>query len=118
MRKYGKWVLSLSLLAASPGLTFAADPNSKDANPSTGTRAARVDNQRVAEDIAHALSDRVKGQISIEYKDGVAILSGSVSDPKAKKLAGSLAEQVASRVSKVDNRLTIVERRSERSRNA
>ncbi len=110
MRKYGKWVLTLSLLATSPGLTFAADSNSKDANPSTGSRASRVDNQRVAEDIANALRGKVKGEISIEYKDGVAILSGSVFDAKVKKLAGSLVENVDN-VSRVDNRLSVVEKK-------
>src|SRR4051794_16340731 len=57
MRKYGKWVLTLGLLAATPGLSFAADPSS-------GSRASRVDNQRVAEDIANALRGKVKGEIS------------------------------------------------------
>ena len=75
MRKYGKWVLTLSLLAATPGLTFAASPKLKDSKPSAGTKASRTDNQRVAEDIANALRGRVQGDISIEYKDGTAVLA-------------------------------------------
>ena len=51
MRKYGKWVLTLSLLAATPGLTLAAGQKSRDASPSTASRATRTDNQRVAEEI-------------------------------------------------------------------
>jgi len=110
MRKYGKWVLTLSLLAATPGLTLAAGQKSKDANPATGTRATRTDNQRVAEDIANALRGKVQGDISIEYKDGVAVLSGSVAEPRIKKLAESLAGQVSG-VTKVDNRLNVVEKK-------
>lgn len=112
MRKYGKWVLTLSLVAAAPGLNFAADP-------ATGSKV-RADNQRVAEDIAGVLQrGKVKGEISIEYKDGTAILTGSVLDPKVKKLASSLVEQVDN-VSRVDNRLTVVEKKraiTERLRN-
>jgi osmotically-inducible protein OsmY len=110
MRKCGKWVLTLSLLAATPGLTFAASSKSKDAKPATGTRASRTDNQRVAEDVANALRGKVQGDISIEYKDGVAVLSGSVLDPKTKDKASSLVEKVSG-VSKVDNRLTVIERK-------
>ena len=110
MRKYGKWVLTLSLLAATPGLTLAAGQKPKDANPTTGTRASRTDNQRMAEDIANALRHKVRGEISIEYKDGVAVLSGSVNDPKVKKLAENLAGQVDG-VTKVDNRLAVVEKK-------
>lgn len=108
MRKYGKWVLTLGLLAATPGLTLAAGPKSKDASPAT--RAARTDNQRVAEDIANALRGKIQGDVSIEYKDGVALLSGTVTDPKVKKTAESLAEKVSG-VTKVDNRITVVEKK-------
>ena len=112
MRKYGKWVLTLGLIAATPGLNFAADPV-------TGSRA-RADNQKVAEEIASVLQrGKVKGEISIEYKDGTAILTGSVLDPKVKKLASSLVEQVDN-VSRVDNRLTVIEKKraiTERLRN-
>ena len=111
MRKYGKWVLTLSLLAATPGLTFATDPQSMDANPSKGTRASRIDNQRVAENIANALRGKVSGgELGIEFKDGVAVLSGSVADLKTKNLASILAEQVPN-VSRVDNRITVAEKK-------
>ena len=110
MRKYGKWVLTLSLLAATPGLTFAAGAKSKEAKPSTGTRASRTDNQRVAEDIANALRGKVQGEISIEYKDGTVVLSGSVLDPKAKDKAAELAGKVSG-VSNVDNRISVTEKK-------
>ena len=75
MRKYGKWVLSLSLLAASPGLTFAAD-----ANPATGSKSSRVDNQRVAEDIAMLKSEpkKVRGQHYDVVVNGVELGGGSI----------------------------------------
>ena len=111
MRKYGKWVLTLSLLAATPGLTFAAGAKSKDEKSSTSTRASRTDNQRVAEEIANALRGKVNGRdISIEYKDGTAVLSGSVLDAKVKAVAEELAGKVSG-VSKVDNRITVVEKK-------
>ena len=110
MRKYGKWVLTLSLLAATPGLTFAASEKSKDAKPTTGTRASRTDNQRVAEDIANALRGKVQGEISIEYKDGTAVLSGSVLDPKYRDKATELVKKVSG-VSKVDNRIAVAEKK-------
>ena len=76
-----------------------------------GVRASRIDNQRMAESIANALRDRVTGgDISIEYKDGVAVLGGTVTDPKMKKLATSLTEQVAN-VSRVENRMTVTEKK-------
>ncbi len=110
MRKYGKWVLSLSLLAATPGLTLAAGQKSADANPTTEARSTRTDNQRVAEEIANALRGKVQGEISIEFKDGVAILSGTVLDARVKKTAETLVAKVPS-VSKVDNRLSFLEKK-------
>ena len=112
MRKYGKWVLTLSLLAATPGLTVAAGSKSKaDTKPAIGAKAPRTDNQRVAEEIASALKGRVQGEnISIEYKDGTAVLMGSVLDPKSKDKATALVKQVSS-VVKVDNRMTVVEKK-------
>ncbi len=110
MRKYGKWVLTLSLLASTPGITLAASQKSKDANPTTATRSTRTDNQRVAEEIANAMRGKVQGDISIEYKDGTAVLSGTVMDARVKKLAETLAGKVSS-VSKVDNRLGIMEKK-------
>lgn len=109
MRKYGKWVLTLSLLAATPGLTLAAGPKAKD--DGSATRQAKIDNQRKAEEIANAMRGKVHGEnLSIEFKDGVAVLSGTVIDAKVKKQAETLTEKVPG-VSKVDNRLTVVERK-------
>lgn len=107
MRKYGKWVLTLSLLAATPGMTFAAGAKGK---PAAGAKASQSDNQRVAEDIANALRGKVQGEVSIEYKDGVAVLNGQVLDPKVRAKAEELAGKVSG-VSKVDNRITVIEKK-------
>lgn len=111
MRKYGKWVLTLGLLAATPGLTLAAGPKSNtDEKPAAGARkTTKTENQKVAEDIAKAMRGKVQGDVNIEYKDGVATLSGSVADPKIKEKASALVSKVDG-VSRVDNRLTVTEK--------
>ena len=111
MRKYGKWVLTLGLLAATPGLTLAAGPKSKvDEKPAAGVKkTTKTENQKVAEDIALAMRGKVQGDVNIEYKDGVATLSGSVNDPKIKEKASAIVSKVDG-VSRVDNRLTVTEK--------
>ena len=68
MRKYGKWVLTLGLLAATPGLTLAAGPKSKvDEKPAAGVKkTTKTENQKVAEDIALAMRGKVQGDVNIE----------------------------------------------------
>ena len=111
MRKYGKWVLTLGLLAATPGLTLAAGPKSKvdDKPTASGKKASKTENQKVAEEIAVAMRGKVQGEVNIEYKDGVATLSGSVNDPKIKEKASAIVGKVDG-VSRVDNRLSVVEK--------
>ena len=111
MRKYGKWVLTLGLLAATPGLTLAAGPKSKvdDKPAASGKKATKSENQKVAEEIAVAMRGKVQGDVNIEYKDGVATLSGSVNDPKIKEKASAIVGKVDG-VSRVDNRLSVVEK--------
>lgn len=105
MRKYGKWVLTLGLLAATPGLTLAAGSKSNaDERPAAG--ASKEENQKVANDIAKAMrAKKVSGDISIEYKNGVATLSGTVADSKVKERAQEAVSKVPG-VKQVDNRLT------------
>ena len=111
MRKYGKWVLTLGLLAATPGLTLAAGPKSNvDGKPAAGgKKATKSENQKVAEEIAVAMRGKVQGDVNIEYKDGVATLSGSVADPKIKEKASALVGKIEG-VSRVDNRLSVIEK--------
>jgi osmotically-inducible protein OsmY len=108
MRKYGKWVLTLSLLAATPGITFAADeqPKSKEAG---GKPAAKANNQKTAEQVAQALrSAKLAGyDIEIEVKNGVATLKGKVTDPRQKDRATAAAEKVAG-VKSVNNQIELV----------
>ncbi len=110
MRKYGKWVLTLGLLAATPGLTLAAGPKSKvdDKPAASGKKATKTENQKVAEEIAAAMRGKVQGDVNIEYKDGVATLSGSVADQKIKDKAAALVNKVEG-VTRVNNRLNVVD---------
>jgi len=116
MRKYGKWVLTLSLLAATPGMTFAAGSKAKDA---TARKSSQPDNQRVAEEIASALkASKIEGKnITIEFRDGTAVVAGTVTDARVKKTVTTVIEGIAG-VNKVDNRITVAEKKgvAERTR--
>jgi osmotically-inducible protein OsmY len=111
MRRYPKWVLTLGIVAVTPGLSAAAFPFGSDADSSSSTAAApkASRNQKVAEDIALALKRaQFHGyEIEIEYKDGVATLTGKVSDPRQKVKANQVVGAVAG-VRRLDNRLAIV----------
>ena len=107
MRKYGKWVLTLGLLAATPGLTLAAGAKSKsDDKPAAESKAtSKEENQKLANEVAKAMRNkRIQGDISIEVKNGVAILSGSVADPKIKDKATEAVSKVHG-IARVENRL-------------
>ena len=110
MRKYGKWVLTLGLLAATPGLTLAAGPMSNsDEKPAAESKSsAKQENQKVANEIAAAMrKKRVQGSgIGIEFKNGTAVLSGSVADAKTKSVAQDAARSVSG-VKQVDNKMTV-----------
>ena len=112
MRKYGKWVLTLGLLAATPGLTLAAGAKSTadDKPAADGKTAGNDQNQKVAEEIAKAMKvKRIQGSgITIEFKGGVATLSGSIVDAKMKEAAQQAALKVNG-VKRVENRMKIVE---------
>ena len=66
-------------------------------------------NQKVAEDIAVALKRaQFHGyEIEIEYKDGVATLTGKVSDPRQKVKANQVVGAVPG-VRRLDNRLAVI----------
>ncbi len=110
MRKYGKWALVLGLMAATPGLSFAA-PWSRAENgdkASSQAPAGKTQNQKVADDIAVALRNaRLQGyDIEIEYKNGTATLKGRVTDPKQKDKATQVLQKLPG-VEKVDNQLVL-----------
>jgi len=114
MRKYGKWALTLGLIAATPGLGVAA-PWSRTKNADQAAETApekpaqsKANNQQMADKIAVALRDaKLQGyDIGIEYKNGTATLTGRVTDPKQKERATQVLEKVQG-VSRVDNQLIL-----------
>jgi osmotically-inducible protein OsmY len=111
MRRYPKWVLTLGIVAVTPGLSAAAFPfgSDTDASSSTATPPKTSRNQKVAEDIAVALKRaQFHGyEIEIEYKDGVATLTGKVSDPRQKVKANQVVGSVPG-VRRLDNRLAVI----------
>lgn len=120
MVKYRKWFLSLGLMAATPGMAFAGLPTfggsnaTPDERPSAeqlagaeqSSAAEKRANQKTAEGIANAL--RKAGlagyDIDISYRQGVATLSGKISDDKQKMKVTQVVSSVAG-VQAVDNRL-------------
>jgi osmotically-inducible protein OsmY len=113
MRKYGKWALTLGLMASTPGLGLAAAPWSRNdtaaEQPSASSPSAgKTHNQKMADSVAAALGKaRLQGyDIEIEYKDGTAILKGRVVDPRQKDKATNVARTVPG-VKDVDNRLVL-----------
>lgn len=108
MRKYGKWALTLGLLAAMPGLTFAAG---EAKSPRTaGKSGSASPNQAKAEEIANALKAAgIKGRgIDLEFNNGVAMISGQVGDAAMKAKAESAMQQVPG-VTRVSNQLTVAQ---------
>lgn len=114
MRKYGKWALVLGFMAATPGLGFAApwsrtENGDKASSPAaTGKTQGKANNQQMADDIAVALRNaKLQGyDIGIEYKNGVATLTGRVSDPKQKTKATEVVSKLKG-VDRVDNQMVL-----------
>ena len=88
MRRYGKWVLTLGIVAVAPGLAPAASYpwQSNDTDASSGAPAQKSKNQQVAENIALSLKKAAFHgyEIDIEFRNGLATLRGKVSDPRQK----------------------------------
>lgn len=111
MRRYPKWVLTLGIVAVTPGLSVAAFPFGSDTDASSSAAVAprTTRNQKVAEDIAVALKRaQFHGyEIEIEFKDGVATLTGKVSDPRQKIKDHQVVSSVPG-VRRLDNHLTVI----------
>ncbi len=111
MRKYGKWLLVLGVMAASP-VAASADGflggRLKPSLPFSGS-AEKARNQQLADDVASALkSAQVQGtEISIEVKDGVAILDGKVSEASQRSLAQRVAGSVEG-IERVENNIRYI----------
>lgn len=109
MRKYGRWMLALGIMAVSPamsqGQSFMNKTRARTAQPARSTNY----NQQMAEQIAGALRGaKLRGyNVEIEFKDGVAVLMGQVNDPSHKQRA-TQAVQALRGVARVDNRLTVI----------
>lgn len=115
MRKYRKWVLTLGIMAATPGIASAANPlaqifKGKSTPRRTAARPtnARPSNQQVAEAIAKALrSAKLNGYaMEVEYSNGVCKLGGEIGTASQKAAATRVVQAVPG-VQRVDNRLVI-----------
>lgn len=108
MRKYGKWLLVLGVLAASPAAASADGLLGGRIRSPFGSSAAER-NQAQADAVAEALqSANVRGSdIEIEVRDGVAILDGKVSDAGTRSVAQRIAMSVPG-IERVENNLRFV----------
>lgn len=122
MRTYRKWVMTLGIIAVTPGVTMAGPLSFLKDKPADGTSAeaapsARRSNQQVAQNVAQALREAgLKGYpIDIEFKGGVALLTGKCGTPEQKALASEAVSRIPE-VKKVDNRLTPIPGRQSETR--
>jgi len=118
MLRYRKWVLTLGIMAVSPGIVTAGPFSFLKRKPRQQTSARQTaksgrSNQRVAEDIAAALrAARLHGHdIDIEFRNGVAKLTGTVTDVRQKAKATAIVSKVGG-VRHVDNQMAIAKRQA------
>jgi len=114
MLRYRKWVLTLGIMAVSPGIVTAGPFSFLKRKPrqsASQTAKPKRSNQRIAEDIAAALrAARLNGQgIDIEFRNGVAKLTGTVADVRQKAKATKVVSKVSG-VRHVDNQMAIAGR--------
>ncbi len=111
MRKYGKLLLVLGVIAANPVVASADGFLGGRAKPQTpfSSSAEKIRNQAKADEVASALrSGNVQGtDIEIEVKGDVAIISGKVHEASQSARIQQLAGSVPG-ISKVENNLRFV----------
>ncbi|MBL8814632.1 MAG: BON domain-containing protein [Planctomyces sp.] len=112
MRKYGKWLLVLGVMAACPAFASAdgfLGSGLKPSLPFSGAAAQQQRNQALADDVAGALkAAKLNGyDVEIEVKDGVAVLDGKVRDASHRALATQVASTVPG-IMHVENNLRYV----------
>lgn len=111
MRKYGKWLLVLGVMAACPAFASADGflGNRKPVLPFGGNAGQQARNQAMAEQVASALREaRLNAyDVQIEVKDGVAILSGKVREASHRGLATQAVSAVPG-ILRVENNLSYV----------
>lgn len=114
MKRYRKWVLTLGIMAVTPGITMAGPldffSKKSEQTSSTAVSGKLSNNQRVANEIADVLRKaRLTGyNMEVEYNKGVAKLSGKIPTAAQKAQATSLLSRING-VSRVDNRLEVTE---------
>ena len=106
MRKYGKWLLVLGVLAASP-VAASADGflGGRIRTPFSGA-AQKEQNQAQADQVIAAMKGAaIQGSgVSVEVQNGVAILDGKVFKASDRALAQRLAQSVPG-IESVENNL-------------
>jgi osmotically-inducible protein OsmY len=115
MRKYGRWMLALGIMAGSSAVAnaqsqFVGQRAVAGRYASQAPQQSASYNQQMAEQIAGALRNaQLRGyDVEIEFKEGVAVLQGKVKD-SANKANASRAVQALQGVKRVDNRLQVLE---------
>ena len=115
-----KWALSLGLLAAAPALALGGPLDQPQSNSAAqpaaataeadATKAAKAQNQQVAEAIAKALGKEklVHKNVQIEVNGGVAKISGDIKNAEQRAVVSRVVSTVPG-VSKVDNQLRPME---------
>ncbi len=118
MSKYRQWILTLGIAAATPGIAISGPLSFLNLGRTPQTTASRpvgnaphAGNQQVAEEIASALRKaNLNGfEIEIEYKNGVAKLTGMIADVRQKAKATQVIRRVRG-VQSVDNQLELIDK--------
>ncbi|MEO2030494.1 MAG: BON domain-containing protein [Planctomycetaceae bacterium] len=117
MRKYGKWLLVLAVLAAVPAVASADGfLGGRQQATATGNPAQSNLNQQQAEQVKQALQNaNIDGYgINIEVIDGVVKLNGKVRKPGHLARAGKVCQQLPG-ITRVVNQLEYVPQRKARA---
>lgn len=110
MRKYGRWLLVLGVMAACPAFASADGfLTGRLKSPAAAGSAQQSRNQAMAEEVANALRDaKLNGyDVDIEVRDGVAVINGNVRDASHRALATSVVGRVPG-ILQVENNLKFV----------
>ncbi|MFQ5730900.1 MAG: BON domain-containing protein [Planctomycetaceae bacterium] len=108
MPQFGKWVLTLGLMAATPTLAAAANPFAKLLKRGSKPAATRS-NQQVAENVAKALrAARLnRYEMDVEFDQGVCKLIGKIGTAAQKAQATKIVSRIRG-VKRVDNQLQVL----------
>ena len=104
-----KWLWSLGLLAAAPIVASAGPLDVFKPKSESAASAPARNNQQVAEEIAGRFrAARLVGRdIDIEFKNGVAVVSGQIADDAQKAAATRIISNVEG-VRSVENKLAVI----------